>query len=344
MFLATLASALAAPTVDGTLLAGARTAPESSVQLPSAGEGDFAPSALVSANVRLRLGGDQGAWARLELGGWGYTDLDASVATGGLGLGWRGTMGQTNLDLAGRYDAQVFPVLFDASNGRAELIGSARRAAPTWSLTGQATGIDRRFVGESGFTTGELGAVFGWSPGACGLDVGASAQVNAANTGAIGLQGRTLLRLRAGAGSWHVAVEHRLIYAADGEAERESRAAITATGDYSDDIDALSGGGFVQNRVGVSGAFNAGPWTLSAGGFARFRGAETEEEAAVSFIRTWSGQARVERAFGDDLDVFVAGGAAGATLATGTGYVDTFGWLGLDVRFPSAPPRGSTGG
>ena len=71
---------------------------------------------------------------------------------------------------------------------------------------------------------------------------------------------------------------------------------------------------------------------LSAGGFGRFRAGETDAEAAVVFVRTWSGQARVERALGAGVDVFVAGGAAGATVADGAGYVDGFGWLGVDLR------------
>lgn len=333
MLLALFAAAHASPSADATILAGARTAPESSIQLPSAREVGFDPSGLLAANLRARFGEEAGPWLRLAIGAWGYApDLDASLATGSVGLGWRGTTGETHLDVAGRYDGQAYPGVMAASNGRGELIASARRTGERWSISGQATGLDRRFLGETGFTTGELGTVIGWSPGAYGLDVGVSAQANAATEGSVGAQGRTLLRLRAGGPSWHMALEHRLIYALEGEAEHESRAAITATGDYSDDIDALSGGGFLQNRVGVSGAVSAGAWTVSAGGFGRFRGAESEEEAAVSFVRTWSGQARLQRALGEDVDLFLAGGAAGATQGSGTGYVDAFGWVGVDLR------------
>ena len=325
--------ALAGPTVDATLLAGARTAPESAIQVPSAWEGQFEPSGLLSGELRARFGKTEGPWARLAVGGWGYApDLDASLATGGLGLGWSGKSGPSDLAIAGRYEGQVFPALMDATNGRSELIARARRDAPKWGIGGQLTAVDRRFVGAAGFTTAELGATLSLSPGAWGVDLGLSGQGNLTGAGPIGAQGRTLERLRVGGASWRLALEHRLVWAFEGEVEEETRAAFTPIGDYADDVDALSGGGFLQNRVGLSGAVTAGAWTVSAGGFGRVRSADEGEESAVSFVRTWSGQARVERRMSPTVSLFVAGGAASATLGTGVGYLDGFGWLGVDLR------------
>jgi hypothetical protein len=284
----------------------------------------------------VRFGGTLGPWGRIGLGGWGYApDLDASLASGELGAGWTGRSGSTDLAVAGRYDGQVFPLLMAATNGRGELVLRARRDAPGWGISGQLLAVDRRFVGASGFTTAELGGVLAWSPGAWGVDVGASAQGNLAGEEQLGGQARTLLRLRVGGPTWRIAAEHRLVWAVAGEVEEETRAAFTPVGDYADDVDALSGGGFLQNRFGLSGAVGSGAWTVSAGGFLRLRSPEEEGEEAVSFVRTWTGQARVERRMGPAVDLFVAGGAAAATQGTGQGYLDTFGWVGVDLRTPA---------
>jgi hypothetical protein len=169
-------------------------------------------------------------------------------------------------------------------------------------------------------------------PGPWGLDLGLSAQGNLAQDGALGGQLRSLERLRFRGKIWSVSLEHRLIGALAGDVEDETRAAFTPLGDYADDVDALSGGGFVQNRIGASGALTPGDWTLSLGGLARLRSAEREEEAAVGFVRALSAQARVQRALGPRADLYLAGGLAGAVLGTGQGYQDTYGWLGLDLR------------
>lgn len=329
-----------AATVDGTVQAGARTSPESAIQVPAAWEGEFEPSALVYADVSARFGKARGPWARLELGGWAYAqDLDASLASAGVGVGWGGAVGPLDVSLAGRYDGQWFPLLMVATNGRAEVIARARHDEKLWGLSGQLTAVDRRFVGAKGFTTAELGATLTLTPAATwGLDLGASGQANQGAAGPIGGQVRTLERLRFGGKAWRLALDHRLVWALEGEIEEETRAAFTPIGDYADDVDALSGGGFVQHRFGASGVVTAGKWTFSAGGFGRFRSAEEEEEEAVAFVRSYGGQARVQRTLTPAVELFVAGGAVGATLGTGRGFVDGFGWVGLDLHAaPKAP-------
>lgn len=333
MFVWLSSLALAAPGLEATLFAGARTAPESAIMVPSAWEGDFEPSGVVAADVRARLGQGQGPWARLELGAMGYApDGDASLGIGGVGIGWGGRRGALDLSAAGRCDGQVFPWLGAASNERAEVVLRARHDAPGWSLGGQLAGVDRRFVGAAGFSTAELGAVLALTPGAWGVDVGASGQGNRDWAGQPGAQARSLLRVHAGGASWRVVVDHRFIYALEGEVEEETHAAFTPFGDYADDVDALSGGGFVQQRIGASGAVDVRGWTVSAAGFARFRSPEEEEEARISFVRTWAGQARVQRAVREGVAVFVVAGASSATVGTGAGYLDTFGWVGVELR------------
>ena len=327
-----------AATVDGTVQAGARTSPESAIQVPSAWEGEFEPSALVYADVRARFGKTAGPWARLELGGWGYApDLDASLALGGVGVGWGGAVGPADVSLAGRYDGQWFPLLNVATNGRAEVIARARYDAKAWGISGQFTGVDRRFVGATGFTTGELGVVASLTPApAFAVDVGASGQANH-GVGPVGGQLRTIERVRVGAKAWRFALEHRFVWALEGESEEETRPAFTPVGDYADDVDALSGGGFVQHRFSASGVVTAGKWTVTAGGFGRFRSAEEEEEEEVAFVRSFGGQARVQRTLSPAVELFGAGGAVGATRGSGQGFVDGFGWVGVELHAAPKP-------
>jgi len=342
MFLPLISLALADTAVEGSLRVGGRTAPESAIQVPSAWEGSLDPSGLSSVELRARLAGDAGAWASLELGGWGYApDQDASLLTAGVDLGWGREGAGRTWRLAGRCDAQVFPWLSSATNERVELYGSAGRALSHGVLTGQLTAVDRRFVGEQALSTAELGGVLALDPGPWGVDLGLSAQANLAQDGALGGQLRSLERLRLRGKIWSLSLEHRLIGALAGDVEDETRAAFTPLGDYADDVDALSGGGFVQNRIGASGALTPGAWTLSLGGLARFRAAEAEEEAAVGFVRALSAQARVQRALGPRADLYLAGGLAGAALGGGGGYQDTYGWLGLDLR--ASPGRRQEG-
>lgn len=333
MLLLLICAALADTTVEGSLRLGGRTAPESAIQVPSGWEGELDPSALGSLEARARFGDTSGRWARLELGGWGYApDADASMITAGGGLGWGREDDGGALSLAGRCDAQIFPLLSAATNERVELYGGAARTLPRGTLTGQITAVDRRFVGEQAMSTAELGGLLALGSVPWGVDLGLSVQGNASQDGDLGGQLRTLERLRGGGKIWRLSMEHRLIGAFAGDVEDETRAAFTPLGDYADDVDALSGGGFVQNRVGASGALTPGKWTLSLGGLARFRAAETEEEAAVGFVRAWSAQGRVQRALSPRADLYLAGGLAGATLGTGGGYQDAYGWLGLDLR------------
>src|SRR6185295_1534677 len=114
---------------------------------------------------------------------------------------------------------------------------------------------------------------------------GAGGQTNVAggvgSDGPIGAQARTLVRLRFVQTDWSVVLEHRLIVAAEGESEDATQPLFTPLGAYSDDVDALSGGGFVQNRVDLSAAWVHGPWTATASTSLRLRGAEPEELQAA---------------------------------------------------------------
>ncbi len=333
------------PTTEATVLAGGRTAPESAIRIPSGFEGGFEPSALLAVDVRVRFGAERGPWARLAAGSWAYApDVDASEIHGGGAAGWTGT----RAELAGRYDVAWFPLLTEASNGRAEVMGRVRLGDDPWALTPSVTLVDRRYIngGAADYSTGEAGAVGSYTAAAgARIDVGLSGQVNAAGgigaNGPLGAQGRSLVRLSLNGTRWRVSAEHRFILAAEGETEVTAPALYTLVGDYDDDVDALSGGGFTQHRVGVSGAVEAGAWTVSAGGLARLRAA-SEEELAAAYGRSVAGQIRLDRRFGAALTGFASLGVSTASSPGRPGYLDAWGWAGVTWR-PAAPKEPGSG-
>jgi len=329
----------AGPQADLTFLAGGRSAPESAIEVPSAWEGEIAPAGLVAVDGRLRFGDVLGPWGRLGLGAWGYApETEASLLDGGAAGGWVSEVGNAGLvDLAGRYDLQLYPGLSQAGSGRGEALLRGRHDGRGWELTVQARGVDRRFLdfASADFSSGELGLVLGVQlAGPLHMDLGAAGQANEqgalGNDGPWGSQARGHLRLTAAGGKVHGSVDYRFLAAFSGETEQARAPVFTMTGDYSDDVDALSGGGFTQHRVDVGGAAEAGPWTVSAGGLLRLRQAGTEEEQ-VAYGQSWQGQVRLDRKLGETLTAFTSTGASAASIASG-GYLDIFGWGGLEWR------------
>lgn len=334
MIVVFLAQAWAGPTGELNVRAGGRTAPEAALQTPDAWANDTEPSALLSVDGAVRLGAADGGWARFSLGAWGYLpDEDSLLATGSVSGGWTGP----HTALAARYDVQAFPVLPDASNGRLDLLGRWHRKGTAWDVVGQVEAVDRRWWGESGFTAAEVSAVAGTTRGLFGVDLGAGGQGNLAGglftDGEPGAQARVLGRLRLGDAGWRLALEYRFIWAFSGEVEAETAPATTPMGEYADDLDALSGGGFLQHRVGLSGAVVAGPWTVAASGFFRQRTPEEADEGAVAFTRSYGGQGQLTRTLSTTVGVSGTVGATHAELGSGPGYLDAYGWLGLSLRF-----------
>jgi hypothetical protein len=333
--------------IEGTVLAGGRTAPESTIPLPSAFETTIEPSGLGAAIVDARVGRSTGAWAQAGLSLWAYApESEATLLAGGPAIGWTGSSDAVvRFDLAARYDLQAYPNLDASSSGRGEALARGARRWQRWALSGFALGVDRRFAGAgvTDFTTGELGAVLGFhGSGPLAIDVGVSGQVNQAegvgSDGPVGGQGRSLVRVRLGGDEWHVVLEHRLIVAAEGEIETETQPLFTPLGDYSDDVDALSGGGFVQNRVDLSAAWVHGPWTATASTILRLRDAEPEELQAA-YGRAIQGRLEGRRAFSDRLDGFASVGVGSATLAGSEAYTDTSAWIGVTCHLSAKPPE-----
>lgn len=332
-------TAAASGTLDTTFLVGGRTAPESAILVPAGWEGGSEPSGLAALDTRARFGAERGPWARIGANAWGYLpNRDASEVGGVAGLGWAGA---GNLDVAGRYNVEWFPLTSAAGNGRAEGMIRTSHSGEGWSLTPKFVLVDRRYfqAPTADFSTGEAGAELALGPKArFGVDVGLSGQANEAralgSSGPWGGQARGLVRLRFNGDTWQLSAAYRFAAAFAGETEEETAAVFTLQGDYADDVDALSGGGFTQHRVGLSGAVEAGKWTFSAAGLARLRIANADELAA-SYGQSLGGQARVERALGTAVGLF---GSVGVNTASSSSrsYTDTWGWLGVTWHLASA--------
>lgn len=321
-----LVTAALAGGVELTVLAGGRSAPESTLLVPSGWEAE--PSGLLAVVGSGTVGGARGGWFRARGTAWGYApDTDVALLGGGLGGGWAGE----RAEVAARWDAEVYPLLPEASSLRAELF--AHGAAGAWS--GRILAVDRRFLATSAasFTAAEVEGARSFRPrDGLSLEAGLGAQANKAEAvggdGPWGAQARARATVGLAGTRWLAAVEYRFTWAAEGESERERIAAFTPLGDYSDDVDALSGGGFLQHRVSVNGAVRAGEWTLAADLTLRLRDAEEEEERTVAYARIFSGKLRLSRPLVRDLEGFAAVGADSAAVVTGDQFVDAFGWVG----------------
>jgi len=343
LFAGALPSAWAGPQGQLTVLAGGRAAPESTILLPTAWEGNIEPAGLAAVDGGLRLGAVDGAWVTLGAGTWAYLPEGEALSVDGRGaLGWSGAASERlMLDVAAKVEAEWYPLFQAGFNGRTEVLGRARYTGSGWSLTPSLTAVDRRYLDQpaASFSYGEAGLVLGLSgDGPLALELGLAGQGNQSqglgSEGAVGAQLRGLSCLSVTSGAWHGGLEYRLTVALEGEVEHELRPLFTPWSDYSDDADALSGGGFVQHRVRLWGALSLSRWTLSAGAMGRQRQAG-DDELAVSYKQ--SGQLRLEadRELSEALVAFGAVGAASAGTPSGPGYMDGWGWLGLRWRLGS---------
>ncbi len=336
--LALSAPAAAAPQAQLTALAGGRLAPESTVLLPSGWESEFEPGALAALDAELRLGGAGGAWCSFGGDAWGYAPEGEATSLGGrAALGWSGGGDAARVDVAGRYDLEWYPSWAAGLDGRGELMA---RAALGEGLVfrPRVSVVDRRYldVPSASFSyavaIAELGLPLN---GPVAVDLGAGGQVNQdqgfGSEGLVGAQLRGLARLTASGGPWHGSLEYWLTGALQGEAEHDVRPLFTPWSDYSEDADALSGGGFVQHRLSLTGAVVSGKWTVSVGALGRLRTAG-EDELAAAYAQTGQVRVEVDRALGGGVVLFGSVGAASATSPAGLGYGDAWGWAGLRWR------------
>jgi hypothetical protein len=133
-------------------------------------------------------------------------------------------------------------------------------------------------------------------------------------------------------------IRYRPIAAYEGDYAEAAQPQFTPIGEYADDADALSAGGFFQHRVDAEVSYESKGWTMGAEGLVRLRESQPGDLAA-SFAQTIHGQLSVERAIGAKEWSWVGVlGVSSAELVDGRSYVDVYGWLGAEWK-PGAPSR-----
>lgn len=348
-----VASAFAGAHPELTVQVGARTAPESSIQVPVGWEGHFDPSGLLSADGELTLDLGRSAWLDLGLRGWGYVpDFDASSAGTTLGAGAAHPVGGATLEGEARLDTEAFPGIPGAGNLRGDAFLRLRSPAArplTGALTARAVVRTFPAAEDANYTFAELDARGAAALGpAWTLRLGVAGEVNSPGWWGDGLPG-TQVRPRL-ALAWQgkhafVEAEYRFVAAFGGEVDPAERAAFTPLADYADDADALSSDGFTQHRLGMRFSRDLGAWRLSGAAFYRVRTytnlwvgcgglldfcAPSNGEATVASV-----QLRVESPGWDPAVHPFA--AVGVSTVQPLGVDDAWGWLGLTWR-PAPPP------
>ena len=334
------------PQLDVTVRGGGRTAPESAVEGPEPDEG-AEPAALLSGDVSLAERLDSGL--SLGIGGsfWIYApepDVDVFRLEPWVGYAPERTDDHRfTPTLAARYRWESFPWVTTASSGRGEVLLGGHVGAPrrTWALSVQ--GIDRRYF--DGHVLDFRAASAGVEvpllpdPSRARLGLWVSGQVNEALSplaeerlgwqGRVGAQGSLPLR-RATLG-----FSYRFYLAAGGEGEGATRRQFDPFGDYADDADALSVGGFTQHRLQLDGSAFVGPWTLGLFAMSRVRSGEGGES---TFALTLHTHGTVSRQIGRGVEAGLSLGVSDVRYADGGGFTDVYGWLGLSRRFDLGHP------
>jgi hypothetical protein len=328
------------------VLGGMRTAPDAALEQPAEWEPEFEPSAVGAVVARVHSNGGE-AWWGLDGEVWGMVpEPDATLLALGPRAGTGATVGDTRLEVAGRVDGELYPYVNDATNLRAEGLGSTTlrlgnvrpgltveglaRAYPnerTWSFrTVMATAsVDVASTSERvrGGLSGDWQLNAGREPDGSGWVPGQQARGMAE----FEVSGRHLE-------GW---ASYQLIYAWNGAADDAARSQFTPLGAYSSDADALSAGGFLQHKVEFGGSAEAGEWTVRASALGRWR--DTEDPVAASYARTLHGQVDVQRDLSERLAVFGTLGTSAAEVVSGKGFTDVYVWLGLSFALGAEEAR-----
>jgi hypothetical protein len=319
---------------SGTLdvLVGGRSAPEATLEQPSEWEHEAEPNLVGALAAGWQDQGPVGTWFRVDGEAWGaLPEGDTSMFRLAPQAGIGGSAGAYGGELAGRYDASLYPWESHASSGRAEVMARGTATAGLARPEVSVLGLDRHYFQTPAwsFRTLEPGAGLGLTVGPLRIKLGSSLQLNGGGAGSpvVGQQARAVSELGVAGRSWDLWLGYRLIKAWGGGPDEGARAQFTPVGAYAEDADALSAGGFLQHRVDLGGVVTAGRWTLRAAGLARFRAPDDVGLPSVS--RTLHGQLDLERDIGERLSILGTGGVSHAELSTRHGYTDVYGWLGL---------------
>lgn len=337
-----IAAAWAGTTAEVGVVAGVRGNAESTLEQPEDADiENLEPSGTVAVVGEVRKRWKSGVWIAGSGEAWTYfpepdpTLLRVVPAAGGaFDLGKHG-----HLDLAARYSLEWVPLRADRVNGRAEATVKVGLDAGPHRLDLTAVGVSRDWfdLPEWSFRTGEGGIVWEWQPSALRLGARATGQYNAGWTvdaaGAVNPALGEQLRLGVSGGwtgrAWDVGVEYRFYLADEGEAEDAARPQFTPIGDYDDDADGLSAGGFSQHRVGVNVSGKLGTaWTLDADVLARLR-VNPPAQASGALTRTFHAGVDVGRVLGGPWSLHGVAGISTLELPNGETSYDPSAWLML---------------
>jgi len=320
------------------VLAGGRTAPDAALEQPSEWEPTIEPSVLAAVVGSVQSFHGE-AWWGLDGQAWGVApEADGTL----LGLGPRAGVGaqagKARFEVAGRYDAELYPVIMDPTNGRAEALASGAVDLGVARPFLSAEGIARTYFVETD-----------WSFHAAQVDGGVELagtggrvvftgtwQINegrdASGEFVPGQQVRGSLDLGISARKLEAFAKYELIYAWNGAADEAARSQFTPIGSYSSDADALSAGGFLQHLGEIGCSAETGGWTFRGSALARLRDADP---AAASYENTLHGQVDVHRDLSERMIGIFTLGASAAEVVSGQSFVDVYGWVGVSFDLGS---------
>lgn len=342
--------ALAGGNAQVEVLAGGRTAPQLTAQGPAELTEAENPGALMVVRADAESGSWKGAWLGSGAEAWGYLpDPDFGMLRLEPRGGWSPDTGEHwNLDLGARYALEAYPWSPTLSSARGEATAAAGPTLGPLRLAVDGGYVRRDFFGNPtwSFQAAELGlrAQSAKSSGGFRASVKLSGQYNSGFTvdgaggshPATGTQARARLALGWTRRSVDLNLGWNGILAWEGNVEDAARPQFTPIGQYADDADVLSAGGFLQNRVDLSAGWLPGRgWSLGLNGMLRLRLSETGQ-ASASLATTLHLQARVERELGKKLTVLATTGMTQVDMVTGASALDVYGWAGLRWRLPES--------
>jgi hypothetical protein len=321
------------------VVVGGRTTPDAAIEQPTEWEPRLEPMALLAVTGEVEARGES-TWVGLDAAAWALApEADAMLLALGPRGGVHGRVGSAALEAAARYDAQLYPVTVDGTSGRADVIGRVRFGDGALQPELWVEGVDRWYPFEDpwSFRTAEVVAGVTGVRGHWHTKLHASGQIN---DGAGGWGQQLRGSAEVGYSGRRSALWARLrgIQAFAGDPDLASRSQFTPLGDYSDDADALSDGGFQQLRVDAGASSGVGPWVVGMSVLGRLRAGT--DPSRDTYAQTGHLQLDVERPWGGLFATPVDGpwwfvGTAGVSavgLSSGRGFVDVYAWAGLSYR------------
>ncbi len=327
-------------------LVGGRTAPQVTSQGPAQLVTKDGPAALAAVRAEVESEARRGVWVGAALESWAYLpDPELSLVRAEPRAGWTPALGALwRADLGARYALEGYPWSASLSSGRAEATAGVGPTVGPLKLGLEGSYVRRDFFGTPSwsFQMAEGGCRVSTAPSAGGLraSLRLSSQFNAGFTvdtagdshPATGTQARGRADVGWTGGSVDLNVGWSIIRAWEGNVEDAARPQFTPIGQYADDTDALSAGGFVQNRFDLSMAWLPRPaWTLGLDGMLRLRTTDPGQ-ASGSLATSAHLQGRVERKLSDQLTLLGTAGLTHIELVTGSNALDLYGWTGLRWR------------